>query len=124
LTLTRAGCQLAPVFDGQLNQVFRALGNTNRRWIIDRLAEGDVSVLELAEPFALSLRGVLEHVRVLERCGLVRTLKESRARTCHFDPDTLLAAEQWMRRTLWGSRRRRLGSLPGDWPWGERPEGS
>jgi len=113
------------VFDGQLDRVFRALGNTNRRWIIERLAEGNASVGELAEIFPISFRGVLDHVRVLERCGLVRTRKERGIRTCQLDPDTLLAAEKWLRQALWRSRRDRLGSLPQDWRWQppERPEG-
>lgn len=112
--------------DCQLNRVFRALANTNSRWIIERLAEGDVTVTELAEAFAISFRGVLDHVQVLERCGLVRTSKERGTRTCQLDPDTLLAVEKWMRQTLWRSRRDRLGSLPQDWHWRsppERPEG-
>ena len=115
------------MFDGQLDRVFRALGSTNRRWIIDRLSDGDVSVSELAEGFTISFRAVLKHVRALERCGLVRTLKQDRMRICRLDPDTLLAAEHWMRRTLWGSRRDRLGSLPQDLPWNrfrEPPEGT
>jgi len=113
------------VFDGQLDRVFHALGNTNRRWIIERLAEGAVSVTELSEAFAISFRGVLHHVRVLERCGLVRTRKERGVRTCQLDPDMLLAAEKCIRQTLWRSRRDRLGSLPQDWRWRspERPEG-
>lgn len=115
------------MFDGQLDRVFRALGNSNRRWIIERLSEGDLSVTELSEVFAISFRGVLQHVRVLEHCGLVRTVKERGVRTCQLDPDTLLAAEKWMRQTLWRSRQDRLGSLPQDWRWRsapERPEGA
>ena len=115
------------MFDGQLDRVFRALGSTHRRWIIERLQGGDASVTELAEIFAISFRGVLDHVQVLERCGLVRTSKEGTLRICRLDPDTLLAAEKWMRQTLWRSGRGdRLGSLPQDWPWRsgqERPEG-
>lgn len=114
------------VLDGQLNRVFHALGNTNRQWIIERLAEGDVSVTELAEAFPISFRGVLDHVRVLERCGLVRTSKERGVRTCRLDPDTLLEAEKWLRQMLWRDHSNRLGSLPQDWRWRsppERPEG-
>jgi DNA-binding transcriptional ArsR family regulator len=110
------------VFDGQLNRVFRALANTNSRWIIEHLSETDLSVTELAEAFAISFRGVLDHIEILERCGLVRTLKAGQVRNCSLDPDTLLAAEHWMRRTLWRSRRDRLGSLPQDWRFTQRPE--
>lgn len=114
------------VLDGQLNRIFHALGNTSRRSIIERLSDGDASVTELAEAFPISLRGVLDHVRVLERCGLVRTSKERGVRTCRLNPDALLAAEEWMRRAQWASHRERLGSLPQDWRWRsppERPEG-
>lgn len=115
------------MFDHQLDPVFRALSNGNRRLIIERLADGDASVLEIAEGFAISFSAVFKHVQVLERCGLVRTTKLQCMRVCRLDPDTLLAAEHWMRRTLWASRRDRLGSLPQDWLWrsfAERPEGS
>ncbi|HYM44058.1 MAG TPA: metalloregulator ArsR/SmtB family transcription factor [Steroidobacteraceae bacterium] len=115
------------MFDHQSDRIFRALGSTNRRLIIERLSDGDATVFELAEGFAISFRAVLKHVRTLERCGLVRTFKQERARVCRLDPDTLLAAEHWMRRTLWASRRDRLGSLPQDWRWNqltERAEGA
>lgn len=111
------------MFDPQLDRVFRALANPNRRWIIERLSDGDASVNELAEAFAITFSGVLEHVRVLERCGLVRTSKRRRLRVCQLNTDTLLAAEEWIRHTLWASRRDRMGSLPRDWQPPERPEG-
>ena len=110
------------MFDHQLDKAFRALSSTNRRWMIERLADGNLSVLELAEGFTISFRCVLHHVRVLESCGLVRTYKQGQMRICQLDPDTLLGAEAWIRRTLWASHRPRLGSLPQDWP-PERPEG-
>ena len=110
------------MFDHQIDEIFHALTSTNRRWMIERLADGNVSVLELAEGFTISFRCVLQHVRVLEGCGLVRTLKQGRVRVCRLDPDTLLGAEIWIRRTLWASHRPRLGSLPQDWPLLYRPE--
>ena len=115
------------MFDHQFDLVFRALSSTNRRWMIERLADGDASVFELAEGFVISFSAVFKHVQVLERCGLVRTVKQEQMRICRLDPDTLLAAEHWMRRTLWGARRDRLGSLPQDLPWNryrEPPEGT
>jgi DNA-binding transcriptional ArsR family regulator len=114
------------VFDHQLDRAFRALASTNRRWMLERLADGGVSVFELAETFPMSFRGVLQHVEVLERCGLVRTSKQGRVRTCRLDADTLLGAEAWLRHTLWQAHCRKLGSLPQDWPlrgFVERPEG-
>lgn len=94
--------------------------------MIERLAEGPASVFELAETFPMSFRGVLQHVQVLERCGLVRTSKQGRVRTCRLDSATLLAAEAWLRHTLWEAHCPRMGSLPQDWPLlggVERPEG-
>lgn len=106
------------MFDHQLDRVFRALASTNRRWMIERLADGPASVLELAEIFPMSFRGVLQHVQVLERCRLVHTAKQGRVRTCRLDPETLLAADAWLRHTLWDAHCPRLG-----WDFVERPEG-
>jgi DNA-binding transcriptional ArsR family regulator len=114
------------VFDHQLDQVYRALATTNRRWMIQRLADGDVSVLELGEFFPMSFPAVVQNVHVLERCGLVHTLKKGRVRTCRLEAETLRAAEVWLARTLWTNARLRRGYLPQDMVWlggFERPEG-
>jgi DNA-binding transcriptional ArsR family regulator len=58
--------------DAGLSRVFAALGDTTRRALLARLARGDATVTELAEPFDVSLNAVSKHVRVLERAGLVR----------------------------------------------------
>ena len=57
--------------DARLDRVFTALASTTRRRILSRLAEGEATVNELAEPFALSLPAVSKHIKVLERAGLV-----------------------------------------------------
>ncbi len=114
------------MFDHQLDRALRALASTNRRWMMERLADSDVSLSELAEVFPMSLTAVIQHVQVLERCKLVSTQKVGRVRICRLEPDTLFAVEIWLRRTLSASRRDSRRSLPQDWALlgaFERPEG-
>jgi DNA-binding transcriptional ArsR family regulator len=61
-----------------------------------RLHRGPATVIELAEPYDMSLRAVLKHVHVLEAAGLVRTMKEGRVRRCELDRSRLVEAERWM----------------------------
>jgi DNA-binding transcriptional ArsR family regulator len=91
--------------------VFHALADPTRRSIVERLSRGAASVSELARPLRISLPAVLQHLRVLERSGLVRTEKVGRVRTCHIEPAALNTAEQWIvaRRTDWEQRLDRLG---------------
>jgi DNA-binding transcriptional ArsR family regulator len=102
--------------DRQLDRAFRALSDSTRRWIIEALLEGERSVLQLAEPFAMSLPALMQHLRVLEGCGLISTRKEGRTRICSVEPDALCAAERWLRSVMWARYRARLGSLPEDYP--------
>jgi DNA-binding transcriptional ArsR family regulator len=91
--------------------VFHALADPTRRSIVERLSRGAASVSELAKPLTISLPAVLQHLRVLERSGLVRTEKVGRVRTCHIEPAALSTAEQWItaRRADWEQRLDRLG---------------
>jgi DNA-binding transcriptional ArsR family regulator len=91
--------------------VFHALADPTRRSIVERLSRGAASVSELAKPLTISLPAVLQHLRVLERSGLVRTEKVGRVRTCHIEPAALSTAEQWItaRRSDWEQRLDRLG---------------
>jgi DNA-binding transcriptional ArsR family regulator len=102
-----------PVADPLADQVFQALGDPNRRIIVERLSLGPASVSELAKPLEMSLPGVLQHVQALEASGLVRSEKAGRVRTCHIETAALSAAEQWIadRRTTWESRLDRLGEF-------------
>ena len=79
--------------------------------MVDRLTRGPASVSELAEPLAMSLPAVHQHLQVLEASGLVRSQKVGRVRTCSIDPAALRSAEQWIgeRRTTWERRLDRLG---------------
>ena len=94
-----------------LDGVFGALADTTRRGIVERLAEGDLSVGELAAPLRMSLPAVLQHVRVLETSGLVHTSKTGRVRTCSLDRAMFTRAEAWFlkQRTEWNDRLDRLG---------------
>src|SRR5580658_3277230 len=94
-----------------LDRVFQALADPARRVIVDRLARGPASVSELAQPLAMSLPAVLQHLQVLEASGLVRSAKAGRVRTCRIQPAALRTAESWIarRRTGWERRLDRLG---------------
>ncbi len=102
--------------DRQLDRAFRALSDSTRRWIIEVLLDGDASVLQLAEPLPLSLPSLMQHLRVLEKYGLIRTRKAGRKRICSVEPDALYAAERWLRSVMWARYRTRLGSVPEDYP--------
>lgn len=94
-----------------LDLVFHALADPARRVMVDRLSRGPASVSELAEPLPMSLPAVVQHLRVLEASGLVRSEKIGRVRTCRVDAAALRSAESWIsvRRTSWERRLDRLG---------------
>jgi DNA-binding transcriptional ArsR family regulator len=94
-----------------LDRVFQALADPGRRLMIERLSQGPASVSELARPLAMSLSAVVQHVRVLEASGLVRSQKVGRTRTCAINPTALRSAESWIgeRRTVVERRLDRLG---------------
>jgi DNA-binding transcriptional ArsR family regulator len=96
-----------------LDRVFQALADATRRDMVERLVRGPASVSELAAPLAMSLPAVLQHVAVLESCGLVRSEKVGRVRTCRIQPDTIRGAEGWLsvQRLAWERRLDRLGEF-------------
>jgi DNA-binding transcriptional ArsR family regulator len=96
-----------------LDRTFQALADKSRRSMVERLTLGPASVSDLAQPLAMSLAAVLQHVQVLESCGLVRTEKVGRTRTCRIERAAMTAAEQWMtdRRRAWEARLDRLGDI-------------
>jgi DNA-binding transcriptional ArsR family regulator len=96
-----------------MDRTFRALADKSRRNMVERLALGPASVSELAEPLAMSLAAVLQHVQVLESCGLVKTEKLGRTRTCRIERAAMTVAEQWFtdRRRGWEARLDRLGDI-------------
>jgi DNA-binding transcriptional ArsR family regulator len=95
-----------------VGSVMAALADPTRRMIIERLGAGPSSVSELAAPLPMSLPAVLQHVQVLERCGLVSTAKVGRVRTCRLDVEPLDSLQDWIaaRRRTWEGRLDRLGS--------------
>jgi len=94
-----------------LDRAFHALADPGRRWMVDRLTRGPASVSELAQPLDMSMSAVVQHLKVLEASGLVRSTKTGRIRTCQVQPDALRAAEGWLttRRLEWERRLDRLG---------------
>lgn len=97
----------------QLDRMFAALADGNRRIIIDRLSKSDASVSDLAAPLNISLPAVMQHLAVLEDCGLVTSEKTGRVRTCTLDAGALSKAEQWInqRREYWSNRLDILGEF-------------
>jgi len=113
-----------PNLSGALDQVFQALADPTRRTVVQRLVNGPASVGELARPLSMSLPAVMQHLAVLEACGLVRSEKVGRVRTCRIDPATLRMAEDWIagQRTEWEQRLDNLGEFLAEQP--EPPENS
>jgi DNA-binding transcriptional ArsR family regulator len=95
-----------------LDRVFQALADPSRRAMVERLSRGPASVSELAQPLAMSLPAVMQHLQVLETSGLVRSEKVGRVRTCRIEPVPLQSAEQWIsdRKSGWERRLDRLGN--------------
>lgn len=101
-----------------LDRMFQALGDPNRRLLVERLSQGPLSVSALARPFDMSLSAVMQHLRVLETSGLVRSEKSGRVRTCRIEPAALRMVEQWIaqRRMTLERRFDRLGEVLAELP--------
>jgi DNA-binding transcriptional ArsR family regulator len=93
-----------------LDQTFAALADPIRRAIVSRLAKGDATVLELAEPFAVSLPAISKHLRVLEHAGLITRSREAQRRPCSLRVESLGAVIEWAEHTkgAWEARFDRL----------------
>ena len=96
-----------------VDRVFHALGDPTRRAMLERLSRGPASASQLAEPLAVSLAAVVQHLQVLEESGVIRTEKVGRVRTCSIAPEGLRLAGMWIneRVRLWERRLDRLGEL-------------
>jgi DNA-binding transcriptional ArsR family regulator len=81
--------------DDRLSQTFAALANSTRREILARLAEGEATVNELAEPFSLSLPAISKHIKVLERAGLITQGQKAQYRPCTIDAAPLEEVSRW-----------------------------
>ena len=95
-----------------IDRIFRALADSTRRRVVERLGRGAASVSELAEPFDMALPSFVQHLRVLEDCGLVVSAKQGRVRSYQLAPKRLKAAEDWLsrQRALWEKRLDQLDS--------------
>ncbi len=99
-----------PPNDHELDKTFHALADPTRRAILARLASGEATVNELAEPFAISLPAISRHLKVLERAGLITRGKDAQFRPCRLEPDALKDAYDWIDRyrEMWEERFDRL----------------
>lgn len=79
-----------------LPAVFGALSDPTRFAVVERLCHGPASVSELQAPFAMAVPTFLRHLQVLERAGLIETIKRGRVRTCTLRPEALSFAEAWI----------------------------
>jgi len=95
----------------QLSTTFSALADPTRRAILARLASGECSVTELAEPFDMSMPAVSKHLRVLERAGLIARGREAQWRPCRIEAGPLKDVAEWADRYrhIWEARLDRLG---------------
>jgi DNA-binding transcriptional ArsR family regulator len=93
-----------------LDATFAALADPTRRAIVARLAEGDATVLELAEPFHISLPAISRHLKVLECAGLITRGRDAQRRPCSLRVDSLRAVTEWAEHTrrAWEARFERL----------------
>jgi DNA-binding transcriptional ArsR family regulator len=98
------------VIDDELSLVFSALADPTRRAILERLAQGDATVHQLAEPFAMTQQGVSKHLKVLERARLISRTRAAQSRPCVLDTERLDAAAGWIarHRQIWADRHDRL----------------
>ena len=94
----------------RLSAAFAALADPTRRAILARLALGETSVTDLAEPFDMSLPAVSKHLKVLERAGLIARGREAQWRPCRIEPRGLKAVDDWLERyrRFWDERLDRL----------------
>ena len=84
--------------DQQLDEVFAALADPTRRDIVARLADGDATVGELAEPYDVSVQAVSKHIKVLVEAGLVSQTRDAQRRPCHLEAEVFDLMTKWIER--------------------------
>lgn len=101
---------------GRLDATFAALGDATRRAILARLALGEASVTELAEPFAMTQPAISKHLKVLERAGLISRDRDAQRRPSRLEAKPLLEASAWLEsyRQFWEASFLRLDGLLGE----------
>jgi DNA-binding transcriptional ArsR family regulator len=97
----------------RLDATFVALADPTRRAILARLATGEASVMELAEPFAISQPAVSKHLKMLERAGLISRGRDAQRRPCKIEGEAFAEASDWLERfrDIWEANFDRLDSL-------------
>ncbi|EEW57370.1 transcriptional regulator, ArsR family [Ruegeria sp. TrichCH4B] len=85
-------------YESHLDLCFSALGDPTRRMILQRLARGEASVSELAEPHDMALPSFMEHLKKLEAANLITSKKQGRTRICELSPDAFTPANDWLRK--------------------------
>src|SRR5215831_18047312 len=102
-----------PTAEASLDATFSALADPTRRAILARLARGEASVLELAEPFDMSQPAVSKHLKVLERAGLISRGRDAQRRPCRLEAAPLAEADEWLEeyREYWQANFDKLDSL-------------
>jgi DNA-binding transcriptional ArsR family regulator len=105
--------RLGRITPGRLDATFAALADPTRRAILARLASGQASVTELAEPFAMSQPAISKHLKVLERAGLVSRGRDAQRRPRRLEARPLAEANEWLEhyRQLWEGNFQRLDVL-------------
>jgi DNA-binding transcriptional ArsR family regulator len=98
------------VDEPELDALFAALSDRTRRDIVVRLSAGEATVTELAEPYGMSMQAVSQHIRVLERSGLLSQGRHGQTRPCRLEPAVLETAVSWLEesRRTWSDRMDRL----------------
>lgn len=86
---------MIPTIEDRLSETFSALSNSTRRAILSRLAQGEATVNELAEPFKMSLPAISKHIKVLERAGLITQGQKAQYRPCTLDTAPLQEISKW-----------------------------
>lgn len=96
-----------------LDALFHALGDVTRRRMLSRLAEGEHTVGQLAEPFRMSLAAASKHIKALEGAGLIRREIQGRTHICYLNAGPLRAADEWLRHyeRFWSGRLDQLEEL-------------
>ncbi|MCK6473271.1 MAG: metalloregulator ArsR/SmtB family transcription factor [Planctomycetes bacterium] len=102
-----------PAEPERLDATFAALADPTRRAILARLASGPASVMELAEPFAMSQPAISKHLKVLERAGMVSRGRDAQRRPCRLEARPLELARDWLEeyRQFWEGRFKKLDAL-------------
>lgn len=108
----------------KLDATFAALADSTRRAIVTRLSAGEATVLELAEPFSISLPAISRHLKVLEHAGLIERGRDAQRRPCRLKPEALAEVSTWAEHTrrAWAERFDRLDEYLRDLQANEKRE--